>query len=151
VVFTAGTADGWSGGSLGLQPGRFVPSSRPSGASGLTSAAADDNDGGDDGDDDAGLHGCLDGADLLAYLQEDGDASRSRNASSAAPRASARDACGLAYVAYERASHCTDTHAFAWHMPGQPRAWRRQRARAVDYAARFMAAWRRTAGLTLQG
>jgi hypothetical protein len=48
----------------------------------------------------------------------------------------------LAYVMYEGASHCTDTHSFAWKTPGQPPEWECQRGVAMEYAATFMAAAR---------
>lgn len=51
----------------------------------------------------------------------------------------------LAYVIYQGASHCTDTHSFAWKTPGEPPEWKVQRARAMDYAVEFMEQHRQAA------
>jgi hypothetical protein len=53
----------------------------------------------------------------------------------------------LAFVVYEGASHCTDTHTFAWQTPGSPPEWKRQRARAMDVAVELAAHHRRQAVL----
>lgn len=59
-----------------------------------------------------------------------------RSAASSAGVAASRQA-RLAFVVYEGASHCTDTHTYTWNQPGQSSAWRQQRAQAMEYAVQF--------------
>lgn len=49
-------------------------------------------------------------------------------------------AARIAFVTYKGASHCTDTHSYNWANPtGQEQGiYKRQRAQAMDYAAKFM-------------
>eukprot|EP00883_Tetradesmus_obliquus_P008645 jgi/Sobl393_1/19373/SZX76095.1 len=56
---------------------------------------------------------------------------------SAAAGVAASGQARLAFVVYEGASHCTDTHTYTWNQPGQPPAWKQQRAQAMDYAVHF--------------
>jgi hypothetical protein len=43
----------------------------------------------------------------------------------------------VAFITYRNASHCTDTHTYAWQTPGEPPEWKAQRAEAMDRAAAF--------------
>jgi hypothetical protein len=48
----------------------------------------------------------------------------------------------VAFITYKNASHCTDTHTYAWQTPGEPPEWKRQRAEAMTRAAEFAMATR---------
>lgn len=43
----------------------------------------------------------------------------------------------VAFITYKNASHCTDTHTYAWQTPGEPAEWKQQRAEAMDRAVAF--------------
>jgi len=49
---------------------------------------------------------------------------------------------GVTFITYRNASHCTDTHTYAWQTPGEPPAWKQQRADAMDRAAAYAMASR---------
>lgn len=51
----------------------------------------------------------------------------------------------VAFITYKGASHCTDTHTYAWQTPGEPAEWKQQRAEAMDRAAGFATPWRLSA------
>lgn len=43
----------------------------------------------------------------------------------------------VAFFTYTNASHCTDTHTYAWNTPGEPAEWKQQRAQAMAQAAEY--------------
>ena len=123
-MFTNGDLDGWAGGSLGVtstdgqddtgegqEPyGQPPPERRQQPRSGNS----------------ASLSGS---ANLTSYGDAPDDSMDCDGDEPSCP--------GVAYVVYKNASHCTDTHSYAYQTPGEPSAWKQQRAEAMDRAVAF--------------
>jgi hypothetical protein len=117
VVFTNGDLDGWAGGSL----------------SGSETDAAHDYYSSPDGD-----HGPkMEDAKLKqSDSPHDSDGPPGRDGPPSGPgQENWRER--VAFITYKGASHCTDTHTYAWQTPGEPAEWKQQRAEAMDRAAAF--------------
>uniref|UniRef100_A0A383WGA6 Serine carboxypeptidase S28-domain-containing protein n=1 Tax=Tetradesmus obliquus TaxID=3088 RepID=A0A383WGA6_TETOB len=120
LVFTGGSLDPWQGGAWASL--EDVQATAASGGGRLITRKGHD-------DDDE------------AISSDAGTQQRSEHvaqyAGSAAAAGAASGQARLAFVVYEGASHCTDTHTYTWNQPGQPPAWKQQRAQAMDYAVQF--------------
>jgi hypothetical protein len=148
LVFTGGSLDPWQGGSWASMEdvqatrasngGRLITRRSHSSSRDASSPTNDASLNGGTGyvEDSASLSGAM----SLAQQLSTGFAGRTAAAVAVGPTTVVPDRIRdlrLAFVVYENASHCTDTHTYTWNQPGEPPAWRKQRAQAMDYAAQF--------------
>ena len=124
VVFTNGDLDGWAGGSLGVTSTNQqddtgddqMPYGQPSPERHQPARRGD-------------TASVLGSANLTSYEDGPDDSTGCGFEEPSCP--------GVSYVVYRNASHCTDVHTYAYQTPGEPSAWKQQRAQAIDRAVAF--------------
>lgn len=139
MVLTYGDLDGWMGGGLGAEAtlrqanaqrqtgGRaagLAATTQGSSTQQLSTAARP-----------SGLPALA--ANLTGYHGHEGDDSHHHEGQHDHEDAYSSSLDGVAFIVYKNASHCTDTHTYAWQTPGEPAAWKQQRAEAMDHAVAF--------------